>query len=48
MEYLRNESCRRLVALCDRIQGVEYTALGSQGGTLWDKYKLKVVTKQLN
>nr|MBA2749258.1 ABC transporter substrate-binding protein [Tatlockia sp.] len=34
-----------LVAVRDRIQGVEYSALGSQGGTMWDKYKLKVVTK---
>lgn len=31
-----------LVAVRDRIQGVEYSALGSQGGTLWDKYKLEV------
>ena len=34
-----------LVAVRDRIQGLEYSALGSQGGTMWDKYKLKVVTK---
>ncbi len=34
-----------LVAVRDRIQGMEYSALGSQGGTLWDKYKLKVVPK---
>ncbi|PSB34593.1 ABC transporter substrate-binding protein [Chlorogloea sp. CCALA 695] len=32
-----------LVAVRDRIQGLEYSALGSQGGTMWDKYKLKVV-----
>ena len=31
-----------LIAVRDRIQGVEYSALGSQGGTLWDKYKIKV------
>jgi peptide/nickel transport system substrate-binding protein len=31
-----------LIAVRDRIQGLEYSALGSQGGTLWDKYKLKV------
>lgn len=31
-----------LGAVRDRIQGVEYSALGAQGGTLWDKYKLRV------
>jgi len=31
-----------LGAVRDRIQGLEYSALGAQGGTLWDKYKLRV------
>ena len=31
-----------LAAVRDRIQGVKYSALGSQGGTLWNKYELKV------
>lgn len=31
-----------LGAVRDRLQGVEYSALGAQGGTLWDKYKLRV------
>lgn len=31
-----------LVAVRDRILGVKYSALGSQGGTLWNKYELKV------
>ncbi|MBE9016644.1 ABC transporter substrate-binding protein [Chroococcidiopsidales cyanobacterium LEGE 13417] len=31
-----------LAAIRDRIQGVKYTALGSQAGTLWNKYELKV------
>ncbi|KJH70156.1 ABC transporter substrate-binding protein [Aliterella atlantica] len=31
-----------LGAVRDRIQGVEYSALGAQGGTLWNKYKLRV------
>jgi len=31
-----------LVAVRDRVQGVKYSALGSQGGTLWNKYELKV------
>lgn len=31
-----------IAAIRDRIQGVKYTALGSQAGTLWNKYELKV------
>lgn len=31
-----------LVAVRDRIQGVKYSALGSLGGTQWNKYELKV------
>lgn len=31
-----------LVAVRDRIQGVKYSALGSQAGTLWNRYELKV------
>jgi peptide/nickel transport system substrate-binding protein len=31
-----------LAAVRDRLQGVKYSALGSQGGTLWNKYELKV------
>lgn len=31
-----------LVAVRDRIEGVKFSALGSQGGTLWNKYELKV------
>lgn len=31
-----------LAAVRDRIQGVKYSALGSLGGTLWNKYELKV------
>jgi peptide/nickel transport system substrate-binding protein len=31
-----------LVAVRDRLQNVKFSALGSQGGTLWNKYELKV------
>ncbi len=31
-----------LVAVRDRVQGVKYSALGSLGGTQWNKYELKV------
>jgi peptide/nickel transport system substrate-binding protein len=31
-----------IAAIRDRLQGVRYTALGSQAGTLWNKYELKV------
>jgi peptide/nickel transport system substrate-binding protein len=31
-----------IAAIRDRILGVKYTALGSQAGTLWNKYELKV------
>lgn len=31
-----------VVAVRDRLQGVKYSALGSQGGTFWNKYELKV------
>ncbi|PAX51279.1 ABC transporter substrate-binding protein [Brunnivagina elsteri] len=31
-----------LVAIRNRIQNVKFSALGSQGGTLWNKYELKV------
>lgn len=35
-----------LVAVRDRVQGVKYSALGSLGGTLWNKYELKVREKK--
>jgi len=31
-----------LAAVRDRIQNVKFSALGSQGGTMWNKYELKV------
>jgi peptide/nickel transport system substrate-binding protein len=31
-----------VVAVRDRIQGVKFSALGSQSATLWNKYELKV------
>ena len=31
-----------IAAVRDRLQGVKYTAVGSQAGTLWNKYELKV------
>ena len=31
-----------LAAVRDRVQGVKYSALGSLGATLWNKYELKV------
>ncbi len=31
-----------LAAVRDRIENVKFSALGSQGGTLWNKYELKV------
>lgn len=32
-----------LVAVRDRLQNIKFTALGSQGGTMWNKYELKLV-----
>lgn len=35
-----------LAAVRDRVEGVKYSALGSLGGTLWNKYELKVREKK--
>ena len=36
-----------LVAVRDHLQGVKYSALGSLGGTLWNKYELKLINDEL-
>jgi hypothetical protein len=40
--FLTVLSVNQVVAVRDRIQGVKFSALGSQSATLWNKYELKV------
>lgn len=42
LPYIHLVTQLSLAAVRDRVQGVKYSALGSQGGTLWNKYELKV------
>ncbi len=42
LPYIHLVTQLSLAAVRDRLQGVKYSALGSQGGTLWNKYELKV------
>ncbi len=42
LPYIYTVNPLALAAVRDRLQGVKYSALGSQGGTLWNKYELKV------
>ncbi len=42
LPYIHLITSLSLAAVRDRVQGVKYSALGSQGGTLWNKYELKV------
>ncbi len=42
LPYVYLVTALSLAAVRDRIQNVKFSALGSQGGTLWNKYELKV------
>lgn len=42
LPYIHLVTQLSLAAVRDRVQRVKYSALGSLGGTLWNKYELKV------